>query len=125
VPPGYAITGKPAYLVTGGTTDPRPFVRQTPLGSLIISAVGAYQVDWGDGTFPTWCGPYNSEGLPWPNGNIAHTFDDTGYFNITLAEYWTATWTLAGRSGNLSGLRTMASIPHYHVEQVEALNING
>jgi hypothetical protein len=125
VPPGYAITGKPAYLVTGGSTNPAPFIRQTPLGTLTITAVGSYEVDWGDGTVPTWGGPYNTEGLPWPNGNIAHTFDNIGYFNIAVEENWTATWTLAGRSGTLNSLRTTAAIPHYHVEQVEAINING
>ena len=73
---------------------------------------------------PTGSGPYNTEGLPWPNGNIAHTFDVIGYYNITLAENWTATWTLASRSGTLAGLRTTGTIPRYHVEQLEAINTN-
>jgi hypothetical protein len=111
--------------VTGGTTHPAPFTRETPLGTLTITAAGAYQVDWGDGTLPTWTGPYTTEGRPWPNGNIAHTFDVIGYYNIAVVENWTATWTLASASGNLTGLRTAAAIPRYHVEQVEALNING
>jgi hypothetical protein len=125
IPPGYAIAGKPAYLVTNGATNPQPFVRQTPLGPLTITAHGVYSVDWGDGTNPTWTGPYPQEGQPWPHGNIAHTFDVDGYYQVTVVENWTATWTLAGRTGTLNGLHTTATIPRFHVEQVEAINVNG
>src|SRR5262249_51205037 len=54
IPPGYAVTGKPAYLVTNGTTDPPAFTRTTPLGLLTVRATGSYVVDWGDGTIPAW-----------------------------------------------------------------------
>ena len=124
IPPGYAITGKQAYLVTQGTTHPAPFVRQTPLGRLTVTAVGSYVVNWGDGSSPTWTGPYDDEGQPWPNGQIIHTFDDAGYFNVQVVENWTATWTLAGQTGHLAGLRTSASVRHFHAEQVEAINVN-
>lgn len=124
IPPGYAITGKQAYLVTQGSTHPAPFVRQTPLGQLTITAVGSYEVDWGDQTTPMWTGPYDGEGQPWPNGQITHTFDNAGYFNVQVVENWNATWTLAGQTGNLTGLRTSATIDHFHAEQVEAINVN-
>lgn len=124
IPPGYAITGKQAYLVTQGTTHPAPFVRQTPVGRLTVTAVGSYVVNWGDGSSPTWTGPYDEEGQPWPNGQIIHTFDDAGYFNVQVVENWTATWTLAGQTGHLAGLRTSASVRHFHAEQVEAINVN-
>jgi hypothetical protein len=124
VPPGYAITGKPAYLVTGGTTNPRPFVKQTPLGPLTITAHGSYTVDWGDATSPTWTGPYTTEGQPWPNGNIAHTYDNVGTVSVTLREAWTASWSLAGATGTLTGLATTASIPDFAIRQVQAVITN-
>jgi len=94
IPPGYAITGKTAYLVTNGTLDPTPYAENTPLGELNIMATGSYQVDWGDGTSPTWNGPYGFEGLPWPNGSIGHTYDVTGNYSVIVVENWTASWTL-------------------------------
>jgi hypothetical protein len=121
VPPGYAVTGKPAYLVTGGTIRPAPFVRPTPLGLLTIRASGTYSVDWGDGSTPTWTGPYQQEGQPWPTGTITHTFDVAGTYQVTLRETWTAVWTLAGTGGVLAALHTQASVDGFRVEQLQAL----
>src|SRR5262249_25047193 len=70
IPPGYAITGKLAYLVTHGTVAPARYQRRTPLGTLAITARGRYMVDWGDGTSPAWTGPYGQEGGPYPDGRI-------------------------------------------------------
>lgn len=124
IPPGYAITGKPAYLVTHGQTNPGPYVFDTPIGRLTISPHGEYSVDWGDGSSPTWTGPYATEGQPWPNGNIAHTFDFVGSYNVVIDEGWTATWSLAGVTGNLAGLRTTATIAGFPVQQVQAVITN-
>lgn len=124
IPPGYAITGKPAYLVTHGQTAPGPYVFNTPIGTLTISPHGEYSVDWGDGTAPTWTGPYSSEGQAWPNGDITHTYDFVGSYNVVIDETWTATWSLAGASGNLAGLRTTATITAFPVHQVQAVITN-
>jgi hypothetical protein len=83
IPPGWAITGKPAYLVTGGTVAPPTYTYATPLGTLTITAHGSYTVNWGDGTTN---GPFDTEGLPYPNGNIAHTYDNVGTVTVTLNE---------------------------------------
>ena len=53
IPPNYAITGLPAYLVTDGTLAPAPYQRETPLDPLSITAHGSYVIDWEDGTSPT------------------------------------------------------------------------
>lgn len=121
VPPGYAVTGMPSYLVTNGTLHPAPFRLATPLGELTVTATGQYMVDWGDGTTPTWSGPYNAEGRPYPNGNIAHTYDNTGTVTITLLENWTATWTIGPDGGTLGGLRTTATIPNFRIGQLQAV----
>jgi len=121
IPPGYAVTGKPAYLVTNGTLSPHPYQRPTPLGPLTITAHGKYLVDWGDGTLPTWTGPYDSEGLAYPNGNISHTYDNTGTVTVTIQEVWTATWTLGDATGTLRTLHTTAVITGFQVRQIQAV----
>lgn len=124
VPPGYAVTGKPSYLVTHGTVSPPQFSDNTPLGRLTIDATGQYRVDWGDSTPPDWAGPYQAEGQPWPNGQITHTYDYTGTYTIEVEEDWTAVWHLAGATGTLTGLRTTAAIPDFRVEQLQAVITN-
>jgi hypothetical protein len=118
IPPGYAITGKPAYLVTGGSLAPQPFTEQTPLGALAVTAHGAYTVNWGDGTTS---GPFDAEGLAYPNGNISHTYDNVGSVTVTLDETWTATWTLGPAAGTLDRLETHATIPDFAVRQLQAV----
>jgi hypothetical protein len=121
VPPGYAITGLPAYLVTDGSLHPRPYAENTPLGPLTIVAAGSYLVNWGDGTSPTWAGPFGREGEPYPGGNIAHTYDRTGVVTVTLDENWSATWTIGPFHGELPDLRTAATIPNFRVSQLQAV----
>ncbi len=115
------MTGLPAYLVTNGTVAPRPYQRETPLGPLYISAHGSYLIDWGDGTPPTWTGPYQQEGRPYPNGNIVHTYDNVGTVTVTVQEIWTATWRLGAASGQLTALRTIGTIPHFTIKQIQSI----
>jgi hypothetical protein len=124
IPPGYAITGKVAYLVTNGTTAPAAYAENTPIGQLTIQATGEYLVDWGDGTQPVWTGPYPAEGQPWPSGQITHTYDNVGTYSIELREQWTAVWHLAGAAGDLGGLVTGATIPGFRAEQLQAVITN-
>lgn len=124
IPPGYAITGKEAYLVTNGTTSPPTYSEATPLGPLTVTAVGTYRVNWGDPGAPGWTGPYAEEGQPWPNGQITHVYEYSGTDDVTVEEDWTATWQLAGARGNLSGLHTAATIHGFKVEQLQAVLTN-
>jgi hypothetical protein len=121
IPPGYAITGKPAYLVTTGTLAPPSYQHATPLGLLSIRAHASYQVDWGDGTSPLWAGPYTDEGLPYPDGTISHTYDNVGTVTVTVQEDWTATWALGNASGTLNALHTTATIAGFPVRQIQAV----
>ena len=124
IPPGHAITGLPAYLVTNSTTAPAPYVFPTPLGQLRIIATGQYFVDWGDPRSPGWAGPYPFEGQPWPNGRINHTYDDVGTVTAVVREVWSAKWVLGGATGALGGLATTATIGNYPIHQEQAVITN-
>jgi hypothetical protein len=78
VPPGYALTGMPAFLVTNHQLEYGPVSHTVDLGAVVlqvtVEATGTTQVDWGDGTVAT----YRSPGTPWPDGQVVHTYSDTG-----------------------------------------------
>jgi hypothetical protein len=117
VAPGWAITGKEAYLETRGERG-KTYTSDTPFGPLELVASGRYSVDWGDGTRS---GPFDFEGQPWPDGRITHTYIDVGTYTIKLREDWSATWRIGGANGTLSGLRTDASIDNFRVEQIQVV----
>lgn len=119
VPPGYAICGKYAYLVTHGTTTPATYTENTPLGPLTITARGSYLVNWGDPYAPGWSGPYPYEGQPYPNGNIPHVYDYAGTYTVIVREQWNATWRLGGAAGALGGLQTTGTINGFKAVQYE------
>jgi hypothetical protein len=124
IPPGYAITGKLAYLVTHGTVSPSEYVFATPLGELTIQATGRYLVNWGDAYAAGWSGPYPTEGQPWPGGRITHVYDFAGTYTVTVEEQWTAAWRLAAATGTLNGLETTATIPGFQAHQYQAVITN-
>ena len=124
IPPGYALAGEPAYLVTGGTTNPAPFTESTPLGPLTVTATGSYMVDWGDPSQSGLSGPYAFEGTPYPNGQISHVYDNSGSYNVVVTENWTANWTLGGLSGQVGGLSTKATIASFQVKQLQTIFTN-
>ncbi len=117
IAPGWAISGKLAYLETRGERT-HTYYNNTPLGQLEIVATGTYDVDWGD---DTGIQSYDAEGEPWPNGVITHDYQWAGRYTIVVTEHWTATWHLGGGSGNLRRLRTEGRIDNFEVRQIQAV----
>ena len=117
IAPGWAITGKLAYLETRGQTS-FSYSADTPVGRLEIAATGRYEVAWGDGETT---GPYSIEGRPWPDGQITHDYVWSGTYDIVVSERWTASWTLGGRSGTIGGLRTTGRIDDFSARQIQAV----
>lgn len=103
IPPGFALSGLPSFLTATCTTS-KTFYDQTPLGTGIINAYGQLWVKWASNE--SWSGPYDSCGLPWPNGTISHVYTTKGSEMVLVKETWEASWSLAGQSGNLGGLYT-------------------
>ena len=117
VDPGYAVTGLRSYLETGNATTHSFEPISTVLGPLSITATSTYSVDWGDGTTT---GPHASNGGPYPDGDITHIYERTAVVDITVTQNWTATWSLAGQSGTISGLRSSGTLDNFAVREVQA-----
>ena len=94
IPPGWALTGMPAYLVTNHELTYGPAVHTIDLGlfpvTVEIVAHGTTTVDWGDGTVTTHHGP----GEPWPDGQIHHTYRDAGIVTVTVIDRWVVNFTV-------------------------------
>lgn len=117
IEPGWAMTGKLAYLETRAPMT-QTFTRDTPLGPLTITATGEFLVDWGDGART---GPHPYAGGPWPDGRITHGYTNAGTVDVVVTEQWRATWQLAGRTGALTALRTEGRIDALPVREVQAV----
>lgn len=121
IAPGWAITGKAAYLETNGELT-MTYSTDTPIGALVIEARARYYVDWGDGERT---GPYRFEGKPWPHGEIVHHYIWTGEKDIVVTARWDATWRLAGESGALRDRDVTSRIDDFPVRQIQAVIISG
>lgn len=117
IEPGWAMTGRLAYLETQAPLT-QTFTRDTPLGPLAITATGEFLVDWGDGTTT---GPHKYAGEPWPDGRITHGYTRTGTVNVVVTERWQASWQLAGETGTLTALSTEGRLDGFVVREVQAV----
>jgi hypothetical protein len=122
IPPGWAITGKMAYLEAGDTITPPPYEQPTPLGELVIVARATVSVSWGDGTSS---GPYRSGGGPYPDGAVTHVYEVVGHYDVVVREDWSASWRIGAIRGELGGLHTSAAIPSFEVRQIQAVITGG
>jgi len=93
IPPGKALTGLPAFLVTAhdvGGSDLAfgPVQTTVDLGlftaTVEIEAHGTTTVDWGDGTVTS----HTVVGTPWPDGQVRHTYTDKGTVTVTVTDHW-------------------------------------
>lgn len=119
IQPGRAIAGKTAYLEVGGPGQ-RDFTIADPLGGpgAQIHATPTYRIDWGDGTVTE----TSSNGGPWPHGDVTHTYQRTGRYDVLVTARWTARWSgAAGEGGDLTGLTTEGRISRFLVTEIQAV----
>jgi hypothetical protein len=123
VPPGYALTGMPAYLVTNHQLEYGPVTHTVDLGVAVldvtVTAAGVTEVNWGDGTVAT----YQAPGTPWPDGQVVHTYRDAGTVDIHVTDTWQVTYRVPalGIEDTLEAPlppRTLDALP---VQQVQAV----
>lgn len=117
IAPGWAITGKRAYLEVDMPLD-RRFEHDTPMGPLVVRSSARITVDWGDGARTR---AVRSQGGPWPGGDLTHTWTDAGAVDVVVRAGWTAQWTLGPYAGSLQRLSTSAVIDDFPVREVQAV----
>jgi hypothetical protein len=92
VPPGYAMTGMAAYLVTDHELVYGPVDHEVDLEimqlTVRVNGTATTTVDWGDGTVLT----YDQPGLAYPDGEVTHTYADTGDVTIQITDSWRLTY---------------------------------
>lgn len=91
---GRFVVGLEAFLETGATlsvsrTDASPF------GPAALSLRSDVVVDWGDGRGEDE-GPFESAGGPYPDGDIRHVYQRSGFYDVVLTQRWTLVPPLTG-----------------------------
>jgi hypothetical protein len=123
VPPGYALTGMPAYLVTNHQLEYGPVTHTVDLGidvlEVTVTATGVTEVDWGDGTTNT----YDAPGTPWPDGQVVHTYRDTGRVTITVTDTWEVTYRVPalGIVDTVTAPLPARTLDDLEIQQVQAV----
>lgn len=117
IAPGWAITGKRAFLEVGMPLETK-FEQATPLGPLLIDASASISVDWGDGTRTR---AARTAGGPWPDGDLTHTWTSSGTVDVVVRAHWTARWTLGPYRGSLDRISTAATLERFVVREVQGL----
>lgn len=117
VAPGWAITGKQAFLETRMPLAQR-FAKETPLGPLRITSAATITVDWGDGTRTV---AARTAGAPWPHGDLTHTWTTRGEVDVAVRAAWSARWSLGAFAGTLDRVTTSATLEDLPVREVQGL----
>ncbi|TML41199.1 MAG: hypothetical protein E6G27_08070 [Actinobacteria bacterium] len=121
IAPGYAVTGKRAYLeIHDNPSLPPQHFNQ--LGyDITVDAASTYDIIWGDGTQST---GITSAGGPYPNGNVSHVYDNTGNYTVRIVQTWHGRYTVNGLTGTIdSPLTTEGTIQGFPVHQIEAVKL--
>jgi hypothetical protein len=126
VPPGYALTGMEAYLVTNHQLEYGPVTHVVDLGiaelDVTVTATGMTEVDWGDGTVAT----YHAPGTPWPDGNVTHTYRDTGIVTISVTDIWQVTYRVPalGIEDTITAPLPTQTLEDFEIQQVQAVRVS-
>ncbi|MEX1178167.1 MAG: hypothetical protein WEB09_06870, partial [Nitriliruptor sp.] len=121
LPPGYAITGLRAYLVTGHDLDFGPVSIPVDLGIVAfdvqLSATGASTVDWGDGTITT----HDSGGTGYPDGAVSHVYTDAAIVDITVTDTWTVAYEAGPFVGSITAPLLPVTLPDVEIQERQAV----
>jgi hypothetical protein len=126
IPPGYALTGMPAFLVTNHQLDYGPVTHTVDLGVAVLDVTvtgsGVTNVDWGDGTQET----YHSPGTPWPDGEVVHTYRDAQTVAITVTDTWQVTYRVPalGIEDSIEAPLPARTLESFEVQQIQAVRVS-
>lgn len=126
IPPGWALTGMTAYLVTHHELTYGPATHTIDLGTfevtVEITATGRSTVDWGDGTITTHTVP----GTPWPDGEVHHTYRDAGEVTVVVTDRWLVDFTVTSPvtiTDSVDAVLAGRSISDLEVRQIQAVRV--
>ena len=126
IPPGWALTGMPAYLVTHHELSYGPASHTVDLGlfpvTIEITAEAVTIVDWGDGTVTT----HNVAGDPWPDGLVHHTYRDEDVVTVTVTDVWHVEFRVTSPttiSDSLEAELEPRTIDDLEVRQIQAIRV--
>jgi hypothetical protein len=101
ISPSSAIPGLPVFMsISGAQNTTINLLREVAGHQVHVVLNSTYDIDWGDGTaFTT-----SSQGGPFPNGDVQHTYVDSNPYVIVVRQHWKGRWTSDdGRSGTIVG----------------------
>ena len=78
------------------------------------------EVDWGDGRGEDE-GPFESAGGPYPEGEIRHVYQRSGFYDVVVTQRWTLAWSVGGSGGRITGVETSGTLEDFEVFAVEAV----
>lgn len=123
VPPGRAMVGMPAYLVTDHVLEHELAPRTLHVGltsfSLSWQASGVSRVDWGDGTVTS----HTVGGAAWPEGEVVHTYREDGTFDVSVTDTWTIDYRVGPITGRIVETLEPVVLRGLEVEQRQAIRI--
>jgi hypothetical protein len=122
IPPGLALTGLPAYLVTGHLLGFGPVTRRLDLGtvspSVTFFGTGTTTVVWGDGATSS----HDVPGRPYPDGEVVHTYLDRGTYTVQVIDTWRVTYEVDGILGGvLEATLEPVTIEGFPVQEYQAV----
>jgi len=122
VPPGYAVTGLPAYLEI---QTPTPWTVNIPdpiwTDTIAVGCVHvAFDVDWGDDSPPLHT---TSLGGPFPDGDVSHAYQTAGTGRtLSVTEQWRCQWSdPLGHQGVIDDLHSTGRLP-LEVREIQSLS---
>ena len=127
IPPGHALAGMPAYLVTEHELTVGPIEIDMDLGFTTVqgtvTGTAVTTVDWGDGTQTE----HHVAGMPYPEGEVTHTFADQGEVSIEVVDRWHVEYEAADGAiaGTLVETLNPVTIDAFEIREYRAVRAGG
>jgi hypothetical protein len=124
IPPGYSITGTKAFMQIGGPKGIDPAPIQVFGYQVVLHITSSYDIDWGDQSADHIEKNVQSQGGPYPDGDVWHVYDAKGTYPVTVTQRWTATYQILGAalaSGTIADVLSTTTTQQLPVSEAQAV----
>ncbi len=118
IAPGWALTGKRAFLEVGGPTTAGGTFTVFGYTVEITARPVALDVDWGDGIVER---NLRTTPGPWPDGQVHHVYTDDRPVTVTVTRHWTGQWRIGSASGTIEEPLSTTATLALEVRQLQAV----